>query len=85
MLERHKKKLTSSSELFHQQARLFLHTGNNAFLPVHYIIIIIIIIIIVKSIKCGVLPTFNIQQLCILHTQYIYVLLQPSQEEQLFP
>jgi hypothetical protein len=54
-----------------------------------YIIIIIIIIIItvvvVKSIKCGILPTFNIQQLYILHTKYISVFLQPSQEEQLFP
>ena len=49
------------------------------------IIIVIIIITVVKSIKCGILPTFNIQQLYILHTQYIYVFSQPSQEEQLFP
>jgi hypothetical protein len=49
------------------------------------VVFVVVVVAVVKSIKCCVLPTFNIQQFCILHTQQIYVFLQPSQEEQLSP
>jgi len=37
----------------------------------YIVVVVVVVVVVVKSIKCGVLPTFNNQQLCILHTQQI--------------